>query len=72
MSKTLLEKIDIVLKKYNNGEDNNLSIYMKAVIQQKYYKYLDNSMVVNERGVYYNIEELIGTCILNNNPDLFE
>ncbi len=69
---TLLEKIDIVLKKYNNGEDNEYSNTMKSIIDSVQYAYLDQFVVIDDIGQSWCIDELIGYCVRNNNPDLFE
>lgn len=72
MSKTLLEKIDIVLKKYNNGEDNNYSLTMKKLLIEQGYSASHDEEWIPDFSINPTIQELIGICIMINNPDLFE
>lgn len=69
---TLLEKIDIVLKKYNNGEDNSYSSNMKELLLKYNYSANQTEEWIIDFDIYPSISELIGICILDNNPDLFE
>lgn len=76
--KSLLEKIQIVLDKYNNGEDNSYSLVMKHTIEHMDELYIIetiDSLIDIDDGKcprVLTLKELIGICILDNNPDLFE
>lgn len=73
---TLLEKIDIVLKKYNNGEDNEYSENMKTAINigEKSGHFIFSENTISNMNDYsiFTLPELIGICILDNNPELFK
>lgn len=81
---TLLEKIDIVLKKYNNGEDNEYSLSFKKAIEKSKIDTYDIYVINTEEDYLvittsygkiiwtWSIKELIGICILDNNPELFK
>lgn len=78
---TLLEKIDIVLKKYNNGKDNEYSSEFKITLKDCDVGIIPSDQNLEETILYstdpniyfcYSIRELIGICILDNNPDLFK
>lgn len=78
MEKTLLQKIDIVLEKYNNGKDNSYSVVMKHIIEHKdelhVVETIDALIANDDKNSHrvLTIKELIGICVLNNNPNLFE
>lgn len=72
MNKTLLEKIQIVLNKYNNGKDNKYSLNMKELLLKYNYSANNTEEWIIDFDIYPSISELIGICILENNPDLFE
>ena len=67
---TLKDKIQIVLDKYNGGNGN---YYSKNMIQMiKGNPELDmNENCISEDLIEFSIWELIGICITQNNPDLF-
>lgn len=74
---TLLQKIDRVLEQFNDGKDNSYSLGMKDLIETA--KYDPDEYTIEERCVYENgsyedgfhISVLIGECILENNPNMF-
>lgn len=72
MNKSLLEKIQIVLDKYNNGKDNGYSKDFKKYTKAKWEQTVEQDCIFDEGNNSYSIQELIGICILDNNPDLFE
>jgi len=73
---TLLDKIDIVLKKYNNGKDNSYSDDMKNMFDMSRTHlniHIGKTCIVDVKTKEsFSLQELIGICILDNNPDLFK
>lgn len=70
---TLLQKIDRVLEQFNGGKDNWYSKNMKIRINHPQYGHDDEKIYYASDSNYnlFNIEHLIGHCILENNPNMF-
>lgn len=78
MELTLREKIDFILKKYNNGNLTEYAEIMLYAIGQfekgnKEYHLFDSRVIrISYNDVdTYTVEELIGDCILLNNENFF-
>ncbi len=70
---TLKEKIQVVLDKYNGGKSIKYADDMLRLIEssKQYNEILVTEFYV-EYIITYSINELIGICIAQNNPDLFK
>jgi hypothetical protein len=70
---TLKDKIQVVLDKYNGGISNKYSEDMLRLIESsKTYNEIVVTEFYVEHIIMYSINELIGVCIMANNPNLFK